>query len=201
MAKVIQYKADTSRKPGFRKVRRARKGTNPDQLDLFSEESTTLGHKHVLRHLDPFEKGLQIDGRNDELAEKFYREAINNHISAADAFCNLGIMSSLKFDAVIAIDQLTQALKVDPRHTAAHYHLANMYYDAGNFNLAKVHYEIANQLEDSFSEIRYNLALTCICLDELHLAIEHLQEYIATTAPEQHKEATHLIKVLSLQKS
>ncbi|NND07494.1 MAG: tetratricopeptide repeat protein [Saprospiraceae bacterium] len=201
MAKVIQYKADTSRKPGFRKVRRARKGTNPDQLNLFAEESATSVHKHVLRHLDPFEKGLQIDGRNDELAERFYREAIDSGVSVADAFCNLAIISARKGDTVMAIDQLTQALKADPRHTAAHYNLANMYYDAGNFPLAKVHYEIAIQLEDSFSQIIYNLALTCICLHEQDEAIAHLKEYIAATEPEQHEEAEHLIKVLSLQKS
>lgn len=199
MAKVIQYKADTSRKPGFKKVRREPKGHNPDQLDLFAAETSPAAVSHVLRHLDPFEKGLQIDGKNDQLAEKLYREAIDNKVSVADAYCNLGIIHARKGDTVQAIDHLTQALKADPRHTEAHYNLANMYYDAGNFNLAKVHYEVAIELEDAFSEIRYNLALALICLDELQAAIQHLNIYIDVTEPDQHRDALHLVKMLSLQ--
>jgi tetratricopeptide (TPR) repeat protein len=50
-------------------------------------------------------------------------------------------------------------LKHDPRHVEAHYNLANLYYDAGDFPLARLHYEAATQIEPNFSLVYYNLAL------------------------------------------
>jgi hypothetical protein len=34
-------------------------------------------------------------------------------------------------------------LKNEPRHVEAHYNLANLYFDAGDLQLAKLHYESA----------------------------------------------------------
>ena len=53
----------------------------------------------------------------------------------------------------------TLSLKNDPRHVEAHYNLANLYYDAGDLQLAKLHYEAAAQIEPGFSLVYFNLSL------------------------------------------
>jgi len=58
-----------------------------------------------------------------------------------------------------ALENLLSLLKNDPRHVEAHYNLANLYYDAGDFPAGGLHYEAAAQIEPNFSLVYYNLAL------------------------------------------
>ena len=193
MAKLIRYNPERERKLGFRKVikeEQSDQGTN--QLDLFKSQQDI----RVIRHLNPFEKGLQLDDKNEELAAKLYQEAIDTGVSVADSYCNLGILYARKGITARAIDSFTSALKADPRHTEAHYNLANMYYDAGNFPLAKTHYEVAFHMDDAFAEIVYNLALTYLCLDQNDEALSYLQVYIQMVSPEDAQQANHLIALL-----
>lgn len=192
MAKLIPYQPDRERKLGFRKVRKLNADSDAGQLDLFRHERNV----QILRHLDPFEKGLQLDEKNDALAEKLYLEAIKSSVSVADSYCNLGIIHAKRGETVIAIDCFTQALSVDPRHTEAHYNLANMYYDAGNFPLALTHYEVAMRMEDAFPEIAYNLALTHLCLENREKAVEILSQYLEIADPDDHGQAKKLIHLL-----
>lgn len=178
MAKLIPYEGSKGRKLGFKSVRLDRPFQQKEsQLDLF-DQGTREYQIQRLRHLNPFEKGLQLDGKNDELARKLYLEAIQTGVCVADAFCNLGILHARVGETAKAINSFTQALKHDTRHLEAHYNLANMYYDAGNFALAKIHYEVALELEESFPEVVYNLALTHISLGEIEDAVKHLEQYI-----------------------
>ncbi len=196
MAKVVQYKPDPSRKLGFRKVGKDRRG--PDgQLDLFAQKGE-LEERKLIRYIDPFEKGLSVDGRNDEVAEKLYLEAIEQGISVADAYCNLGIIYARKGLTTKAINHFTNALKEDPRHTEGHYNLANMYYDAGNYSLAEMHYQLALEMDGGFSEIYFNLALTLVCLDHKTAAIKNLQRYLEIAEDEQKPQAVHLLNMLEL---
>lgn len=195
MAKLISYKPDTERKLGFRKVRKLNSGEDDaGQLNLFRQEKEI----QILRHLDPFEKGLQLDEKNEELAEKLYLEAIRASISVADAYCNLGIIYARRGETVQAIDSFTKALVADPRHIEAHYNLANMYYDAGNYPLALTHYEVALRMDDSFSEIAYNLALTHLCLNDRVKAVEALYRFIEMADSSEHDHANKLIQLLQL---
>jgi tetratricopeptide (TPR) repeat protein len=68
-------------------------------------------------------------------------------------------------------------LKNDPRHVEAHYNLANLYYDAGDLNLAKLHYEAAAQIEPSFSLVYFNLSLVYHKLGDLNAASATLEKY------------------------
>src|SRR5918996_1693838 len=77
----------------------------------------------------------------------------------AEAYCNLRIIDLDRGNMVGALDNFTQSLKHDPRHVEANYNLANLYYDAGDFPLARLHYEAATQIEPNFSLVYYNLAL------------------------------------------
>ncbi len=58
-----------------------------------------------------------------------------------------------------ALDNFTLSLKHEPRHVEAHYNLGNLYYDAGELPLARLHYEAAAQIESGFSLVYFNLAL------------------------------------------
>jgi tetratricopeptide (TPR) repeat protein len=69
------------------------------------------------------------------------------------------------------------SLKNDPRHVEAHYNLANLYYDAGNLQLAKLHYEAAAQVEPGFSLVYFNLSLVYHKLGDLAAASATLEKY------------------------
>jgi tetratricopeptide (TPR) repeat protein len=76
-----------------------------------------------------------------------------------------------------ALDCLTLALKHDPRHVEAHYNLGNLYFDAGDLRLAKLHYETAAALEPSFAPLHFNAALVHYRLGDLSEACQSLQRY------------------------
>src|SRR5438874_988149 len=63
------------------------------------------------------------------------------------------------------------------RHVEAHYNLANLYYDAGDFPLARLHYEAATQIEPNFSLVYYNLALVYHRLNNVPAAKQSLNRY------------------------
>ncbi len=192
MAKVISYNQSTERKLGFRKARKETDDLDSSQLNLFRQAKNL----QILRHLDPFEKGLELDERNEELAEKCYREAIDSKISMPDAYCNLGIIHARKGTTAKAIDCFTRALIEDPRHTEAHYNLANMYYDAGNFPLAITHYEVAWEMEGAFPEIAYNLALAYLSNGQKNEAIDYFKMYMNICKPDDQRQARLLINLL-----
>ena len=124
------------------------------QLSLFRAEEG-----QVARLLTPFEEALMLHEQGDPKAAEYYLEAINEGDNVAEAYCNLAIINLEQGDAAKALDQLTLSLKHDPRHVEAHYNLANLYYDHGNYHLARLHYEAATQIEPGFSLVYFNLAL------------------------------------------
>ena len=142
------------------------------QMNLFKPASTK-----VVRLLSPFEEALQLHEQGDAKAAELYREAITEGDNLPDAYCNLGIIE-LEMDRMPkALDCFTLALKNEPRHVEAHYNLANLYFDAGDLQLAKLHYETAAELEPSFSLLHYNLALVYYKLDNLNRACTALTRY------------------------
>src|SRR5213078_387505 len=59
----------------------------------------------------------------------------------------------------------------------AYCNLANLYYDAGDFPLARLHYEAAAQIEPNFSLVYYNLALVYHRLNNVPAATQSLNRY------------------------
>ena len=112
------------------------------QLSLFRAEEA-----QITRLLTPFEEALVLHEQADPKADEYYLEAINEGDNVAEAYCNLALINLERGDASKALDQLTHSLKHDPRHVEAHYNLANLYYDHGDFQLARLHYEAAIQIE------------------------------------------------------
>jgi tetratricopeptide (TPR) repeat protein len=104
------------------------------QLSLFRAEEA-----QITRLLTPFEEALILHEQADPKAEEYYLEAISEGDNLAEAYCNLALINLERGDASKALDQLTHSLKHDPRHVEAHYNLANLYYDHGDFPLARLH--------------------------------------------------------------
>src|SRR3989441_11905135 len=89
----------------------------------------------------------------------------------------MGLIKIDKTNPRRAIDSFTLSLKNDPRHVEAHYTLATLYYDAGDFPLARLHYEAAAQIEPNFSLVYYNLALVYHRLNNASAATQCLNRY------------------------
>jgi tetratricopeptide (TPR) repeat protein len=142
------------------------------QMSLFKPEGG-----RVARLLTPFEEALLLHEQGDEKASEFYVEAINEGDNVAEAYCNLGIIELDRTNTIGALENFTQSLKNDPRHVEAHYNLANLYYDAGDFPLARLHYEAATQIEPNFSLVYYNLALVYHRLNNVQAATQSLNRY------------------------
>jgi tetratricopeptide (TPR) repeat protein len=194
MAKVVKFPIPTPEKFGPERVRK-RKDTRIEkhgQLNLF-----TGGKVIRLNKLSDFEEALIIDDQgNKQEARKLYLKAIEGGDSLADAYCNLGIIEWQDGNQTKAIDYFTLSLRHDPRHFEAHYNLANLYGEIGNFPLAKAHYKISMEIEPSFPNSYFNLGLTLAMNKEFNEAVSILHQYRQLTSPEDHKQADDLIQKL-----
>jgi tetratricopeptide (TPR) repeat protein len=194
MAKVIKFPIPTPEKFGPERVRKKKDGPvkKTGQLNLFNS-----GKIIKLHQLSLFEEALILDEQSDKLSAKVaYLKAIEEGDSVADAYCNLGIIESQDGHTAKAIDCFTQCLKSDPRHYEAHYNLANLYAEVGNFSLAKVHYEIAIEIEPGFANSYFNLGLTLAMNKQFKEAVKVLDEYRKLSPPEHQKQAEDLIRKL-----
>jgi tetratricopeptide (TPR) repeat protein len=197
MAKIIQFPVNpTPEKFGLQRVLKNKGGDNTkrkSQLNLF-----TTGKLVKLNQLSTFEEALMLDEQDDKKSARIaYLRAIQEEDSVADSFCNLGIIESQEGNYPKAIDCFTQALKNNPRHYEAHYNLANLYAEVGNFSLAKVHYEIAIELEPSFPNSFFNLGLTLAMLKKYAEAVKILATYRELSPEDDHQQTNDLIFKLS----
>ena len=194
MAKVIQFPGSNPEKFGFKPVRKKRKpeGEKPAQLYLFSG-----GKVRSLNQLSVFEEALMLDEQGDSRARAHYLKAIETGDSLADAYCNLGIIESEERNHSKAIDCFTKSLKEDPRHFEAHYNLANLYAEIGNFPLAKIHYQMSINIEPDFPNSYFNLALTLVMNKEVDQAIQALLNYRSLVPHEERAQAEQLINNLT----
>jgi tetratricopeptide (TPR) repeat protein len=194
MAKVVKFPGPTPEKFGLQKARKKQGDVpaKPGQLNLFG------GRVVKLSHLTTFEEALMLDeSRNFEAARSLYIKAIEEGDFVADAYCNLGIIESYPGNHAKAIDCFTKCLAHEPRHYEAHYNLANLYAEVGNYSLAKVHYGISIEIEPGFPNSYFNLGLTLAMNKEFKEAVTMLQRYRQLTPPEEHKYANDLIDQLA----
>jgi tetratricopeptide (TPR) repeat protein len=193
MAKVVKFPVQAPEKFGFRPVRKKRSAPveKPGQLNLF-----TGGKLVKLNQLSTFEEALMLDEQGDERARDLYMRAIKEFDSIADAYCNLGIIESRQHHNAKAIDCFTLSLKEDPRHFESHYNLANLYAEAGNLPLAKLHYQASINIEPEFPNSYFNLGLTLAMNKEIEEAIQTLQTYRKLTTQEDHQQVDELIESL-----
>ncbi len=199
MAKVIQLETAGPSRLGYK---RARKRKSKDlekegQLNLFAS-----GEAKVLQlpsRFTPFEEALWLDERGDPGAQEAYLKAIISEDCIADANCNLGILETHSGNTLKAFDYFTGCLKYEPRHLEAHYNLANLYFEQNDFRLARLHYEIAVEIEPDFPNIYFNLGLVYALNEEYEDAFNALVKYKSLTPPEEGCKADTLL--LSLKRS
>src|SRR5216683_6307613 len=165
----------------FRRVREMRaQGLTIKQIEAELQGQLSLFRPaggQVARLLTPFEEALMLHEQGDAKAAEFYGEAIGEGDNVAEAYCNLGIIDLDRGNSIGALDNFTQSLKHEPRHVEAHYNLGNLYYDAGDLPLARLHYEAAAQIESGFSLVYFNLALVYHKLKDLNAALGALERY------------------------
>jgi tetratricopeptide (TPR) repeat protein len=194
MGEILKFPTDATRLDYRRVRRRARRADDPNQLDLFAAPAATV--MAFTSALGPFEHALLCDERGDARAGELYAKAIESQDRVADAHCNLGILESKKGNAAAAFDCFTLALKHDPRHLEAHYNLANLYFELNDFRLAQVHYEMTREIDPTFANVYFNLALVQASNKELAAAIATLTTYQQLVSPEDARHADDLLRNL-----
>jgi DNA-binding transcriptional MerR regulator len=145
------------------------------QLDLFTGAQGQV--TQLPSRMSPFERALLFHERGEPGAADCYRLAIAEGDYVADAFCNLGILEYENARVSKAFDCFTMSLKSEPRHVEAHFNLANLYFDAGDLRLARLHYELVIELEPAFSHPYLNLGLVEALQGEFEAARATLVKY------------------------
>jgi tetratricopeptide (TPR) repeat protein len=178
MAKVIKLPFKSSGRFDLKPVRktRAAKLEEHGQLNMFEQKQDTRIIS-INKDADNFESALQMHDSDIKKASALYRKAIDNGDHTSDAYCNLGILESLEGHESLAIDCFTKSLENDPRHYEAHFNLANIYADAGNLKLAKLHYEVAREVSDEDPSLHYNLAIVLASSELYDQALKSLKMY------------------------
>lgn len=177
MGKLVQLTPDKSRRRALKKAGDKTGASDPGQLNLFAGSGRGASIQPILAFTDPFVKGLYLHDQNHPQAETAYLDAISRKIHVADAYCNLAIISAAKGDDLKAIELLSQAISVDPKHAESHYNLANLYLDNGDFRLSSLHYELALRFYPDFPEAYFNLGILYLLRNERKKAVEMLRKY------------------------
>ena len=191
MGQILKFPVQTARF-GYKRVRkRASSVESPDQLQLFPKPTARI--LRLAPELGWFEQALMLDERGDLQAADFYTKAIAEQDCVADAYCNLGIIESRNGNTARAFDCFTTSLKHEPRHLEAHYNLGNLYFDANDLRLAQLHYEIAAEMEPSFANVYFNLALVQAITNELAAAVRTLSRYQQLVPENERRNADELL--------
>ncbi|HVV74012.1 MAG TPA: tetratricopeptide repeat protein [Verrucomicrobiae bacterium] len=191
MGEIIKLPVQAA-KFGYKRVPgRTRDREDPAQLPLFPPVPAEVLYLSVPE--SPFAHALLLDERGDPRAVDLYLKAIAEQNCVADAYCNLGIIESKKGNTSKALDCLTKALKHDPRHSEAHYNLANIYLDLNDFRLAQIHYEISVEIDPKFPNALFNLALVLSINKDFTAAIAALTKYQEIAAPADARKSEELL--------
>jgi tetratricopeptide (TPR) repeat protein len=194
MGQILKFPVQAS-KLGYKRVRKcARAAESPDQLHLFPPPTAQI--LPFAPNLSVFEQALMLDERGDPTAAERYAKAIAQQDCVADAYCNLGIIESQKGNTAKAFDCFTTSLQHDPRHSEAHYNLGNLYFDVNDLRLARIHYEMAGQVDPSFANAYFNLALVQALSNDLAAAVSALTRYQELVSEAEGRNVDELLRNL-----
>src|SRR5688572_6766618 len=193
MGKILKFPTEAA-KFGYKRVRKKKVAENPGQLHLFLQIPAPILSLTASR--GPFEQALMLDEHGDGKAAEWYARAIADQDCVAEAYCNLGIIESQKGETARAFDCFTISLKHNPRQTEAHYNLGNLYFEVNDFRLAQIHYEMAAEVDASFANVYFNLALVQSLNNDFAVAITTLAMYQELVSEEEARNAVELLQNL-----
>jgi Flp pilus assembly protein TadD len=194
MAQILKFPAQGSKLGYTRVKKRARAGEHPNQLPLFPQPTARILSFAPDRSW--FEQALMLDERADPKAAELYARAIEENDCVADAYCNLGIIESQRGNTSRAFDCFTTSLKHEPRHSEAHYNLANLYFDLNDFRLAQIHYQMAAEIDPAFANVYFNLALVQVINNDPAAAVTTLNKYQELASEAEGRIAEELLQNL-----
>jgi tetratricopeptide (TPR) repeat protein len=143
-----------------------------------------------------FESAVLLDDNNDPRAEDAYRRAISEGDFVPDAWCNLGVLKSIKRDLDAAFECFAQSLASDPRHAESHYNIGNLYFEFGDLKLARMHYEKAIEVDGDLASAYFNLGLVTALAEDYQTAYDSLAHYKSIAPPEEIGVADDLMRYL-----
>jgi tetratricopeptide (TPR) repeat protein len=143
-----------------------------------------------------FESAILLDDNNDPRAEDAYRRAITEGDFVPDAWCNLGVLKSIKRDLDSAFECFAQSLASDPRHAESHYNIGNLYFEFGDLKLARMHYEKAIECDGDLASAYFNLGLVTALSEDYQTAYDSLSHYRSIAPPEEIGVAEDLMRYL-----
>lgn len=163
------------------------------QLNLFSGKILQMSSGSL------FDEALQFDEQGDtEAAKELYLKSIEMGRDTADAYCNLGIITCEEGDYPKGINYFTLCLQENPRHYKAHFNLANTYAEAGNINLAILHYRVSIEIAPQFPNSYFNLGLMLARSKEYEEAIRILKRFLSLAPAEEQRLAADFIRSLRM---
>ena len=195
---VIPFPTESVAKFGFERVKRRKtdesKMEREGQLSLFPKPSGEV--VPLPTDLGPFDEALLLDEQGDDKAAEAYRRAIDEGDSVADAYCNLGVMETMKGRREEAFQCFTNALKFDPQHFESHYNVGNLYFENGELKPAKLHYEVAAELEPDFPNVYFNLGIVNAMSEDFQSAFDALTQYKKLAPEDEGRKADKLLESL-----
>jgi TPR repeat protein len=206
---VIRFPVEAVSRFGFKRADAAKRGDGrvtrmeaEGQMNLFGlpdgdpADEIRMGDVVPLpMRMGAFETALMLDDQHDPRADEMYQRAIDEGDFVADAWCNLGVLKSIKRDLDGAFECFAQSLACDPRHAESHYNIGNLYFEFGDLKLARMHYEKAIECDPALASAYFNLGLVTALAEDYQVAFDSLTHY-KLIAPEDSAVADDLLRYL-----
>jgi tetratricopeptide (TPR) repeat protein len=203
---VIRFPVEAVSRAGFKRSHAGHdeKSTRMEaegQMNLFQGDAPASGTRMgavvpIPLQIGPFEAAILLDDNNDPRAEDAYRRAITEGDFVPDAWCNLGVLKSIKRDLDSAFECFAQSLAADPRHAESHYNIGNLYFEFGDLKLARMHYEKAIECDGDLASAYFNLGLVTALAEDYQTAYDSLALYKSIAPPEEIGVADDLMRYL-----
>jgi len=205
---VIRFPVEAVSRFGFQRSHAGLSGKSSrleaeGQMNLFGLDEPAEGPAPRLGAVVPiplqvsaFEAAIMLDDHNDPRAEDAYRRAITEGDFVPDAWCNLGVLKSIKRDLDGAFECFAQSLASDPRHAESHYNIGNLYFEYGDLKLARMHYEKAIECDTDLASAYFNLGLVTALAEDYQVAYDSLAHYKSIAPPDETGVADDLMRYL-----
>lgn len=202
---IIRFPVEAVSRIGFQRAdaRKPGKATRMEaegQINMFGAEMTDAGRLGDVVPLPLqtgiFEMAILLDDRSDPRAEDMYRRAAEEGDYPADAWCNLGVLKSIKRDLDQAFECFAQSITLEPRHAESHYNIGNLYFEYGDLKLARMHYEKAIECDPNLASAYFNLGLVTALTEDYKTAYDALAHYKRIAPDEDMSVAEELMRYL-----